>query len=118
VATAACAAGLEHTAPVAELDASEDVVEADDEVDVVETETEEDEAGTIKLAEDTELDVVVVLLTTELLTTELLETMTGLRLLYIDSLFAPPQIWFVLAIQVSTHPDAAGTLPALRLLPQ
>ena len=114
MATAACAAGLEHTAPVAEVDADEDVVEADDEVDVVETEkAEEDEVGMIELADGIGLDVVVVLLTTELL-----ETMTGLRLLYIDNLLGPPQIWFVLAMQISTHPDAAGTLSAARVFPQ
>jgi len=92
-------------------------VDADDEVDVVEIEAEEesteDEVKTTGLDEETKLDVVVVLLTTELL-----ETITGLRLLYIESLFAPPQISLVLAIQVSTQPEVAGTLPAARLLPQ
>jgi len=44
--------------------------------------------------------------------------MTGLRLLYIDNLLGPPQIWFVLAMQISTHPDAAGTLSAARVFPQ
>jgi hypothetical protein len=116
VATGARAEGLEHTAPVAlvtELDVVEVVAGADDDVDAVVAaadevtdeleesldEAEEDvlpgaldvevtEVGveTVELVEGAELDVEDVV-TTELLE---LETITGLRLLYIDNLLAPP----------------------------
>ena len=53
---------------------NEETEDTEDTVD--DEETTEDEVETTELEEDTELDVVVVLLTTELL-----ETITGLRLL-------------------------------------
>jgi hypothetical protein len=113
VATGARAEGLEHTTPVAlvtELDVVEVVAGADDDVDAVVAaedevtdeleesldEAEEDvlpgaldvevtEVGveTVELVEGAELDVEDVVITE-------LETMTGLRLLYIDNLLAPP----------------------------
>jgi hypothetical protein len=93
VATGARAEGLEHTAPVAlvtELDVVEVVAGADDDVDAVvaalDVEVTEVEIETVELVEGAELDVEDVV-TTELLE---LEIMTGLRLLYIDNLLAPP----------------------------
>jgi hypothetical protein len=88
VATGARAEGLEHTPPVAlvtELDVVEVVAGADDDIDVV-VAAEDEVAAEENVLEGAELGVEDVV-TIELLE---LETMTGLRLLYIDNLLAPP----------------------------